>query len=426
MNYIIKNGKVIDPANNINKIADILIRDGKIEKVQEDIASKDAHVIDAEGRIVTAGLVDMHAHLREPGREDKETILTGTRAAIRGGFTTVCCMPNTEPPLDNSDIIDVLLGIIKKDAYCNVFIIGAITKGRNGEELTNFTKLKEKGVVALSDDGSWVRDESVLEKALKESQKEKLLIIEHCEDEKLSGKGVINRGFIATKTGLKGIPKESEFEAVKRDLEIAEKTSSKIHIAHVSCKESVELIRDAKKRGVKVTAETAPHYLALTEEDCACYNTNTKVNPPLRTKEDQKALKDGLKDGTIDVIATDHAPHTDSEKDVEFDRAPFGMTGLETALPICLEELVDKNILTLEELFRKMSLNPSSILGIGRGTLSVGAPADIIVIDTEKTWTYQKNITESKAINSPFLGRKLKGIVTDVVINGKPLWRLAK
>ena len=426
MKYIIKNGKVIDPANNINKIADILIRDGKIEKVKEDIQAKDAHVIDAEGRIVTAGLVDMHTHLREPGREDKETVLTGTRAAIRGGFTTVCCMPNTEPPLDNVDTIDVLLSIIKKDAYCNTFIVGAITKGRKGEELTNFLKLKEKGIVALSDDGSWVRDENVLEKALKESQKEKLLIIEHCEDEKLSGKGVINKGFIATKTGLKGIPKEAEFEAVKRDLDIAEKTSSKIHIAHVSCKESVELIRDAKKRGVKVTAETAPHYLALTEESCVGYNTSTKVNPPLRTREDQEALKEGLKDGTIDVIATDHAPHTDSEKDVEFDRAPFGMTGLETALPICLEELVDKKILTLPELFTKMSLNPSNILGIGRGTLSVGAPADIIVIDTEKTWTYQKNITESKAINSPFLGRKLKGVVTDVVINGKPLWRLAK
>ena len=426
MKYIIKNGKVIDPANNINKIADILIRDGKIEKVKEDIQAKDAHVIDAEGRIVTAGLVDMHTHLREPGREDKETVLTGTRAAIRGGFTTVCCMPNTEPPLDNVDTIDVLLSIIKKDAYCNTFIVGAITKGRKGEELTNFSKLKEKGIVALSDDGSWVKDENVLEKALKEAQKEKLLIIEHCEDEKLSGKGVINKGFIATKTGLKGIPKEAEFEAVKRDLEIAEKTSSKIHIAHVSCKESVELIRDAKKRGVKVTAETAPHYLALTEESCVGYNTSTKVNPPLRTREDQEALKEGLKDGTIDVIATDHAPHTDSEKDVEFDRAPFGMTGLETALPICLEELVDKKILTLPELFTKMSLNPSNILGIGRGTLSVGAPADIIVIDTEKTWTYQKNITESKAINSPFLGRKLKGVVTDVVINGKPLWRLAK
>ena len=415
--YLIKNGRVIDPANKIDDILDILISDGKIENIGKDLNDK-AELIDAKGMIVAPGLVDMHTHLREPGREDEETVLTGTLAAIKGGFTSIACMPNTEPPLDNPAIIKSLKDTVKKDAKANVFIIGSITEGRSGKRATDFHKMKKAGVVAVSDDGSSVDDETIMSGAFEQSKEESLLIIAHCEDRKISGNGVMNHGFMATKLGLKGIPSESEYERVKRDIELAKKASARIHIAHVSTKESVDIIRRAKAGGAKVTAETAPHYLALTEECCASYDTNTKMNPPLRSKEDVEALKKGLKDGTIDVIATDHAPHTESEKAVEFAFAPLGMIGLETALSLSVMELVEKKVLSWPELIIKMSVNPSNILGIDRGSLEKGSIADVVIIDPGKEYTYTKDLIASRSKNSPFINWILKSGISKVFVSG--------
>lgn len=419
MKHIIKNGRVVDPANKLDDNLDILVSDGKIEIIGKGLNDKDASIVDAKGCIVAPGLIDMHTHLREPGREDKETVFTGTRAAIRGGFTSVACMPNTDDPLDNPDTIKLLKDIIKKDAHSNVYIIGAITKERKGSALTDFRALKGEGVIAVSDDGCSVENEDLLLEALKRAKKEDLLVIEHCEDQKISAGGVINKSFISTKMGLKGIRREAEYSIVKRDIDIAKKASAKLHIAHVSCKESIDIIRKAKKEGLRISAETCPHYFSLTEECCVTYDTNMKMNPPLRAKEDVEAVKEGLKDGTIDVIATDHAPHTDAEKDVEFDFAPFGIIGLETAISLAVMELIDNKVLSWAELITKMSVNPSVMLGAGRGSLSKGGTADICVIDPAKNYIYTKDIVESKSKNSPFLGWTLKGKVTNVIVGGR-------
>lgn len=421
--YLIKNGRVVDPANNIDDCLDVLISGGKIERVGKDISAEEAEVIDAKNCIVAPGLVDMHVHLREPGREDEETVFTGSRAAVKGGFTTVACMPNTEPPLDNPAVIKLLKEIIEKDALCNIYVVGCATEGRAGKRPTDFHKMKKEGVVAVSDDGSSIDDEKVMAETLAQSKEEDLLVIEHCEDKKISAGGVINESFTATKLGLRGISKASEYEMVRRDLELAGKLQCKIHIAHVSARESVELIRKAKKNGVKVTAETAPHYFSLTEECCATYDTNTKMNPPLRSKDDVEAIKEGLKDGTIDAIATDHAPHTDSEKDVEFDFAPFGIIALETALGLSIMELVEKNIISWSGLITKMSVNPARILGIKKGTLKKGAVADIVIIDPNKEYKYTKDSVRSKSKNSPFINWILKGKAALVFVAGKVVWQ---
>jgi len=416
---LIKHGRVVDPANKRDGIFDILIEDGKISKVAKKIDEKAKVIIDAKDKIVSPGLVDMHAHLREPGREDEETIETGTRAASRGGFTSVFCMPNTDPALDSPGAIKGLKKTIEKTALSNVFIIGAITMGRRQETLCDFSVMREAGTRWFSDDGSSVEDPELMVKALKTAKKENLLLIEHCEDKKISKTGVMNKGFVSTKTGLRGIPKESEFIRVRRDIELEEKLDARIHIAHVSCMESVELIKNAKKKGIKVTAETAPHYFSLTDEACQCYDTNAKVNPPLRTAEDVEAIKIALRENTIDAIATDHAPHTDAEKGVEFDFAPFGMIGFESALSIAIEELIDTKVLGWPELIGKLSLSPSKILGIKKGTLTEGADADITIIDPGKKWVYKKEERASKSSNSPYMGKQLKGMATDVIAGGK-------
>ncbi len=423
MKYLIKNGRVVDPENSVDDALDILISDGKIAKIAAKLDAKADKIIDAKDKIVAPGLVDMHVHLREPGREDKETVKTGTAAAIKGGFTTVVCMPNTEPPLDNPRVIRILKEIIKKDALSEVLITGAITENRFGEKLTNFKAMKKEGIIAVSDDGSSVDKEKVMLEALKDAKKAHLILIDHCEDRQISGRGVINQGFMSTKMGLRGMPRESEYERVKRDIDLAAKALSAIHIAHVSCKEAVEIIRKAKKKGISVTAETAPHYFTLTEDRCVTYDTNTKMNPPLRTEEDIAAIKEGLKDGTIDVIATDHAPHTDSEKDVEFDFAPFGIIGLETALSLAVMELVDKKILSLGELILKMSTNPSRILGINRGTLKEDSIANIVIFDPGEKYIYKRETIESKSKNSPFIDWELKGKVQAVFVNGHEIHR---
>ncbi|MDD5135711.1 MAG: dihydroorotase [Candidatus Omnitrophica bacterium] len=417
--YLIKGGTVIDPLNKINGVFDIIVSAGKIEKAGKDLSIKAGETIEAKGKIVAPGLIDMHVHLREPGREDEETVKSGSRAAVHGGFTGILCMPNTDPAIDKPEIVKTLKEIIASDAACSIFIAGAATLGRAGDKLTDFDKLKKEGVVAVSDDGSPVQDKGVMEEALESAKRSGLLLIEHCEDLNLAAGGVMNKGFVSTKAGLKGISARSEYDAVKRNLEIAKKTNSRIHIAHVSCKESVELIRKAKKDGVGVTAETAPHYFTLTEDCCVSYDTNTKMNPPLRTKEDVEAVKAGLADGTIDAIASDHAPHTDAEKDVEFDYAPFGIIGLETALSLGVTELIEKKVLSWNELILKLSANPAAILGLAGGSLKEGSPADITIIDPMKEFVFKKDSIESKSKNSPFLDWRLKGKAVTVFVNGK-------
>ena len=418
MKLLLKGGHVIDPANNKDEVLDILVDNGKIAKVAKNISSESAEVVNAKGKIVIPGLVDMHVHLREPGREDKETILSGTMAALKGGVTSVLAMPNTTPAMDCAETLKLLKDIIKKTAKVDVFIAAAITQGRAGEQLTNIASLKKAGAVAISDDGSSVEKEEILLEALKRSKDLDILVTCHCEDRSLSGKGVMNLGFVSTRLGLRGISRESEFRRVERDIELAGKAKARIHIAHVSCRETVELIAHAKKKGIQVTAETAPHYFALNEEALLRYNTNMKINPPLRSKEDVEAIKQALRSGTIDAIASDHAPHTENEKDIEFDRAEFGAIGLETELSVGITELVDTGILSWPELVKKMSLNPAKILGIDKGTLSVGSSADIAVVDAGEEWVVKKEDLISKSKNSPFMGMKLKGVVEYTVLSG--------
>ncbi len=423
MKLVIKNDHVIDPANKIDGITDILVEGEKISKVGKTKDINAETIIDAAGKIVIPGIIDMHVHLREPGREDKETVFSGTKAAAKGGVTSVLCMPNTLPSLDSAETIKMLADIIKNTAGVNVFICGAITIGRLGKELVNAAALKKQGIIAMSDDGASVDSDELMLKAFKEAKKEKLLIICHSEDKALSCKGVINLGFTSTMLGLRGISKESEYKRIARDIKLADQAGAAVHIAHVSCKESVEIIRKAKLKNVGVTAETAPHYFTLSEEDLLDYNSNMKVNPPLRTKDDILAIKQGLKDGTIDAIASDHAPHTENEKDIEFEHAEFGSTGLETELAVSITELIDKGVLTWSELAAKISLNPAKILGIDKGTIGPGKDADITIISPDKEWAVKKEGFASKSKNSAFLGRKLKGAIEYTICKGKVVYK---
>jgi dihydroorotase len=419
MRLLIKNGIVIDPTQNLRAHMDILVEGTKIAGLAPHIHAAADTVIDASGKLVLPGLVDMHVHLREPGREDKETIASGTQAAVRGGVTTVLAMPNTFPAIDSLESVQLLKTIIKNSACANVCLAAAITTGRLGRSLTDVSELKKHGVIAISDDGASVDDDTVMWEALKNAAREKVLTICHCEDMSLSRKGVVNLGVISTKLGLRGISRESEYKRITRDLQLAEKANAAVHIAHISCKESVDIVAGAKKKGIKVTAETAPHYFSLTEEDIIGYNTNMKMNPPLRTKRDVEAIKQGLKNGVIDVIASDHAPHTENEKDIEFDRAEFGVVGLETELAVSITELIKTGILDWPELVEKMAVNPARILGIHKGTLQAGRDADITVISQDEDWVVQKGGFVSKSKNSAFLGRKLQGVVVCTVCAGK-------
>ena len=419
MKLLIRGGRVVDPANNLDEVLDVLIEDGRIAKIAKNIKAEADKIIDAAGKIVMPGAVDMHTHLREPGREDKETVLSATRAALAGGVTSLLAMPNTSPAMDCLDNVRRLKEIISNTSAANVFICGAITRGRKGGELTDIAGLKREGVLAISDDGCSVDKEELFLQALKEAQENNLLVISHCEDKKLSNGGVVNLGWTSTRLGLRGISKESEYKRVERDIQLTQSSGAPIHIAHVSCKESVEIIAQAKKKGLKETAETAPHYFSLTEEAVLNYDTNKKMNPPLRTREDILALKQALKDGTIDAIASDHAPHTENEKEIEFERAEFGVIGLETELAVSISELIDPGLLDWSGLVRKTSLNPARILGLGKGTLSIGTDADLAVIDPDKEWVVEKNGLVSKSKNSAFLGRRLKGVVEYTICNGK-------
>jgi dihydroorotase len=420
MKILIKNGRVVDPANNLDGVRDILIEGSKISAVSKKIGEK-IKTIDARGRLVLPGLIDMHVHLREPGREDAETIETGTAAAVHGGFTGVACMPNTTPPIDNAGVVEFILSQAEERGYIRVYPVGAITRGLAGEELSDIGELFSAGIAAISDDGEPVKDGDLMRRALEYAKMFNLTVISHCEDKSLSSEGVMNEGFISTVLGLPGIPQVAEEAVVARDIMLAQLTQSKLHIAHVSTAGSVELIRRAKEKGISVSAETAPHYFTLTDEEVRSFSTNTRVNPPLRTSPDVEAIKQGLKDGTIDVIATDHAPHSIVEKEMEFSLAPPGIIGLETSFSLVMSELVEGGVLTLGEAIAKMTVNPSSILGLGKGTLSPGADADITIVEPDAEYTVDAEKFYSKSKNSPFIGRKLKGIVETVIVGGKPV-----
>jgi len=415
---LIKGARVIDPANNLDEVADILIEGSVISKVSRSIGGCEK-IIDATGKIAIPGLVDMHVHLREPGREDKENICSGTKAALRGGVTSILAMPNTDPAMDSSSHISILKKAVEKSAKANVFVCGAITKDRCGQELAQIDKFRDLGVVAISDDGYSVESEELMLEALKLSKESGLLVVCHCEDKTLSAGGVVNRGFTSTRLGLKGISSESEYKRIERDIRLAKKSGAPLHIAHVSCRESVEIIAKAKKEGMEITCETAPHYFALSEKCVLGYDTNFKMNPPLRSEEDMLAVREGLRDGTIDAIASDHAPHTENEKDIEFERAEFGVIGLQTELAVSITQLINGQILTWPELVKKLCLNPSLILKIAKGTLGTGRDADIAIIDPQKEWTVNKENLLSKSKNSAFLGEKLKGAVEYTICLGK-------
>ena len=426
MDILIKNGRIIDPTQKMDKKGDILVKNGKIAKISAEIKEKPSTTIDAKGKIVVPGFIDMHTHLREPGREDKETIETGLLAAVSGGFTTVCAMPNTEPPCDGQANVKFLLERAQEVALANLLPIGAITKGREGEKLTEMGELKQAGCPAVSDDGDSVPDAGLMRRALEYASMVDLLVIDHCEDKELADEGVMHEGYWSTVLGMKPIPAESEEVIVERDIRLAELAGARIHIAHVSAAGSVDIIRQAKKRGIKVTAEVTPHHFSLTDEDVKTFDTNMKVNPPLRSSEDVKALKKGLKDGTIDVIATDHAPHLENEKEKEFDYAPFGMIGLETALSLAVINLVNEGYLDWAGLVEKFAVNPAKILKYDRGTLNEGAPADITVIDPSAEWVYAKGNIRSLSKNSPFIGKSMKAAVTDVLVGGRPVIKAGK
>ncbi len=419
MNILIKNGRVMDPANKVDEQLDLLVSDGKIAKLGKpgSISANGAQVIDASGRIVVPGLIDMHVHLREPGFEYKETIATGTAAAQAGGFTSVCCMPNTNPVNDNRSITEFILSQAR-NAACRVFPIGAITKGSKGEELAEMSELHAAGCCAVSDDGKPVMNASIMRRAMEYSLIFDMLVISHCEDSTLAAQGVMNEGVVSTELGLRGIPRAAEDVMTGRDIALAELTGARLHIAHVSTAGSVRMVRDAKARGIRVTAETCPHYFALTEEAVRGYNTLAKMNPPLRTTVDVAAIKEGLKDGVIDVIATDHAPHAADEKSGEFDYAPFGIVGLETAVGLTLN-LVTEGVLSLEGAIRKLSANPASILRNNRGTLSVGADADITIIDPGMAWTVDAGTFKSRSKNTPFNGWNLRGRAVQTIVGGR-------
>jgi len=426
MKLLLTGARIIDPAQNIDSRMDIFLEDGKIAKTGTNLSkltkSKDSEeitkIIDLAGMIIVPGLIDMHTHLREPGFEYKETIASGAAAAVAGGFTSIACMPNTNPVNDNRSITEFIRRKATEAALANVYPIGAISKKSEGSQLTEFWDLKEAGIAALSDDGKPVMDAALMRRAMEYAYSLQLPVISHCEDTNLSANGLMNEGYYSTILGLNGIPGIAEEAMVARDILIADFTKTAVHIAHVSTAGSVHLIRDAKKRGLKVTAETAPHYFTLTDEDLQSYDTNFKVNPPLRSKQDVAAIKEGLADGTIDVIACDHAPHGRTDKEVEFEYAANGISGLETSLSLSLN-LIGGKTLSWPELIAKMSLNPARVLKLPKGTLEKGTDANITIIDPLLKWTVDVQAFRSRGKNSPFHGRQMQGKAVMTIVGGE-------
>ena len=423
---LITGGRVIDPAQGINEVSQVLLADGRINKLGTGIApNSDYENVNAEGMVICPGFIDLHCHLRQPGYEYKETIASGTRAAAKGGFTTVCCMPNTDPPLDNGALIDYVKNVAAREGAVRVLPIGTITRGRKGEELANLAEMAAAGAVGFSDDGSYVASARVMRRAMDYTLPLGLPVIDHCEEPSLVEGGQINEGIIATRLGLAGIPGAAEEIAIARDITLAQLTGSRLHVAHVSSAGSLEIIRQAKIKGIRVTAEVTPHHLTLTEEKILRYNTQAKVNPPLRTARDIEALIAGLKDGAIDIIATDHAPHTENDKLCEFANAAFGISALETAFS-SLMGLVHSGKLELSDLIAKLTKGPADVLGeYGKnlGSLVAGGRADVAIIDPEAEWTVDVNEFLSKGKNNPLDGEKLKGRVMMTFYGGKIVYR---
>lgn len=423
MKLLLKGGRIIDPAQKLDKVGDVLVENGVVARVGGDIDAGGAEVFDARGLVVAPGLIDMHAHLREPGQEAKEDFASGTRAAAAGGFTTVCSMPNTRPAVDNAVLVNGLIRRAEVEGVVNVKVIGALTKGQEGKELTEVGDMLLAGAVALSDDGHHVASARILRTGFEYAGMFGGLIISHAEEASLVEDGYMHEGAVSAMLGLKGRPAVAEDIAVGRDIMLAEYTGGRLHVAHVSTAGAVELIRRAKARGVKVTAEATPHNLTLTDEAVIGYDPATKVNPPLRSREHVDALVAGLKDGTIDCIATDHAPHAYEEKDMEFRYAPSGFAGLETAVGVVLTGLYHSGKLTLPEIVEKLTAAPARVLGLEAGSLKAGAAADITVLDPEAEWTVASEKFYTRGKCTPFEGKRLKGRAVATIVGGRLVMR---
>jgi len=423
MTLLIQGGHVIDPGR-VNGVADVLIENGTISAVGPALKTPaGATVIQAKGQLVLPGFVDLHVHFREPGFEYKETIQSGTAAAVAGGFTTVCAMPNTNPVNDNQAVTEFMLERAKAAGNAHLYPIGAITKRSEGKELAEIGDLRRAGCVAISDDGKPVMNSLVMRRAMEYARAFDVPVVDHCEDLHLSEGGCMNEGLVSTELGLPGIPSAAEDVMVARNVSLAELTGARLHLAHISTAGSVRMVREAKARGLKVTAEACPHHFTLTEELTRGYNTHAKMNPPLRTMQDVQAIKEGLRDGTIDVIATDHAPHATQEKQQEFTEAPFGIVGLETALSLTLA-LVDEGVLTLESAVDKLATAPAKAFSLNAGTLAVGAPADVAIVDPNREWQVDPSRFRSKSRNTPFAGWKVRGRVTTTIVSGRVVFEL--
>jgi dihydroorotase len=420
---LIKNGRIIDPVSNFDAVADLLIEDGKVARVQKEIGSLAERVLDAAGLVVAPGFIDLHVHLREPGREDEETIESGSQTAAAGGFTSICCMPNTSPVNDNPAVTSYILKEAERLAVTRVFPIGAISLGSLGEKLAEIGEMVSAGIVGISDDGKPVMNGQLMRRAMEYSLPFKIPVIEHCEDLCLSAHGVMNEGYYSTVLGLKGISRTAEDTMAARDMILAKLTGAHIHIAHLSTRGALELVREAKRQGVHVTCEVTPHHFSLTDAACSEYDTNTKMNPPLRADDDVAAMIEGLSEGTIDCIATDHAPHNPNEKMLEFDQAPFGITGLETALGLATTHLYHRGKISLNRLVELFSTHPARIINKPLGQLQPGSEADLTLFNTESEWTYNVGQTKSKSRNTPFHGVKLKGQVAATIVAGKMVFQ---
>ena len=420
---MIKNGRVIDPASQTDQICDVLVADGKIAGVGANLSAPGAEVFDASGLIVAPGFIDLHVHLREPGFEHAETIESGSRAAAAGGFTSICCMPNTKPVNDSVTVTSYIVERARRYAIVNVFPIGAITKGSAGEELAAIGAMKAAGAVAISDDGRPVMNSLVMRRAMEFARSYELPVIDHCEDLHLSAGGDMHEGLLSVRWGLRGIPAASEDVMVARDLVLAELTGARYHVAHISTSNSVKMVEYARRQGLAVTCEATPHHFSLAHEQMLPYDSNYKMKPPLRGTCDRGAVVEGIVAGTVSAIATDHAPHAGSEKMQEFERCPFGIIGLETALPLALEMLVHPGKITLNRMVELFTTGPESVMRLGRGTLAPGAPGDVTIFSTTLPWTYDVNQSLSRSRNSPFHGRAFHGGPVATIVNGAFAWR---
>ena len=422
---LICNGTIIDPLQSLEAKRDLLIRDGRVAEIAESISTNDAEVFDATGLIVAPGFIDLHVHLREPGFEYKETIESGARAAVAGGFTSVCCMPNTKPINDNSSVTSFIVEQARRANLANVFPIGAITQGSKGEQLAEIGEMKSAGIVAISDDGKPVLDSGIMRRAMEYAADFNLPVVDHCEDCCGASGWAMHEGEYSALMGLKGLPGAAEDLHVARDILLGEMTGAHIHIAHISTARSVDLVRQAKARGLNVTCEVTPHHFVLSDKDVyqSQYNTNFKMAPPLRSQDDVAAILEGLRDGTIDAIATDHAPHHANEKMYEFDKSPNGITGLETAVSLTLDRLVNRGVISLTRMVELLATNPAKLFKLDRGALKVGAIADVTIFDPEKQIKVEAEKSQSKSRNTPFDGWELKGAPVATIVGGKIVWK---